>query len=164
MIAWPILGREAIMPLLINPLVRLLSKASPLPGKAVPQMKFRATKSGGLISPMSAIPGTYAIVDIERGLHSPDFRIDDNIYRDVLKHAVRTYFYQRAGFKKTAQTAGPIGRMLQAIWAVGRILKHGRGNPRTNGSRATPMLRISTVAGSTQGTSISIRVGRLAIS
>ena len=54
-----------------------------------------------------AIPGTYAIVDIERGLRSPDFRIDDNVYRDVLKHALRAYFYQRAGFKKTAQAAGP---------------------------------------------------------
>jgi len=53
------------------------------------------------------VPGTYTIVDIERGLRSPDFRIDDNVYRDVLKHAVRMYFYQRAGIKKTAQTAGP---------------------------------------------------------
>jgi hypothetical protein len=53
------------------------------------------------------VPGIYTIVDIERGMRSPDFRIDDNVYRDVLKHAVRTYFYQRAGFKKTAETAGP---------------------------------------------------------
>ncbi len=54
-----------------------------------------------------ADPGTYIIVDIERGLRSPEFRIDDKVYRDVLKHALRTYFYQRAGFEKTAQTAGP---------------------------------------------------------
>ncbi len=53
------------------------------------------------------VPGTYTVVDIERGLRSPDFRIDDRVYRDVLKHALRIYFYQRAGFKKTAQTAGP---------------------------------------------------------
>jgi hypothetical protein len=52
------------------------------------------------------VPGTYTIQDIERGVHSPEFRIGDNVYRDVLKHALRTYFYQRAGFKKTAETAG----------------------------------------------------------
>jgi endoglucanase len=51
-------------------------------------------------------PGRYAIVDIDRGLRSPEFRIDDDVYRDVLKHAVRMYFYQRAGFAKTAETAG----------------------------------------------------------
>ena len=51
-------------------------------------------------------PGKYTVVDLERGLRSPEFRIDDDVYRDVLKHALRTYFYQRAGFKKTPQTAG----------------------------------------------------------
>jgi endoglucanase len=53
------------------------------------------------------IPGTYTVVDIDKGLRSVEFEIDDRVYRDVLKHAVRMYFYQRAGFKKTAETAGP---------------------------------------------------------
>jgi endoglucanase len=52
-------------------------------------------------------PGTYAVVDVERGLRSVEFEIDDRIYRSVLKHAVRMFFYQRAGFEKTAATAGP---------------------------------------------------------
>src|SRR5215467_15804886 len=52
------------------------------------------------------IPGTYTVVDIEKGLRSVEFEIDDSVYRNVLKHAVRMYFYQRAGFKKTAETAG----------------------------------------------------------
>src|SRR6266851_1350567 len=52
------------------------------------------------------IPGTYAVVDIDKGLRSPEFQIDDRVYRNVLKHAVSMYFYQRAGFKKTAETAG----------------------------------------------------------
>jgi hypothetical protein len=52
------------------------------------------------------IPGTYTVVDIEKGLRSVEFKIDDSVYRNVLKHAVRMYFYQRAGFKKTAETAG----------------------------------------------------------
>jgi hypothetical protein len=52
------------------------------------------------------IPGTYTVVDIDRGLRSVEFEIDDRVYRNVLKHSVRMYFYQRAGFEKTAQTAG----------------------------------------------------------
>lgn len=52
------------------------------------------------------VPGTYAIVDLERNVRSYTFRIGDQIYRDVLKHAVRTYFYQRAGFEKTAAHVG----------------------------------------------------------
>jgi endoglucanase len=47
-----------------------------------------------------ASPGLYAIVDVENNLRSPSFRIDTNVYRPVLKHAVRTFFYQRAGFAK----------------------------------------------------------------
>jgi Cellulase N-terminal ig-like domain len=30
------------------------------------------------------IPGTYTIVDIDQGLRSPQFRIDDHVYRDVV--------------------------------------------------------------------------------
>jgi endoglucanase len=52
------------------------------------------------------VPGTYTIVDVEKGLRSVEFEIDDRVYRNVLKHAVRMYFYQRAGFKKTGETAG----------------------------------------------------------
>jgi len=51
-------------------------------------------------------PGTYAVVDIDKGLRSPGFQIDDRVYRNVLTHAVRMYFYQRAGFRKTPETAG----------------------------------------------------------
>jgi endoglucanase len=52
-------------------------------------------------------PGTYAVVDLDKGLRSPKFQIDDRVYRKVLKSATRMYFYQRGGFKKTAETAGP---------------------------------------------------------
>ena len=51
-------------------------------------------------------PGTYAILDVERGIRSVEFEIGDRVYRRVLKHATRMYFYQRAGFKKTAKEAG----------------------------------------------------------
>ena len=46
-------------------------------------------------------------MDIDKGVRSVEFEIDDGVYRNVLKHAVRMYFYQRAGFKKTTETAGP---------------------------------------------------------
>jgi len=51
-------------------------------------------------------PGTYSVVDVEKRMRSPEFQIDDRVYRNVLKHAVRMYFYQRAGFTKAAETAG----------------------------------------------------------
>lgn len=57
-------------------------------------------------------PGTYRIVDVEKNVSSPEFEIDDYVYRSALKHAVRMYYYQRAGFAKSAQTAG-------ADWADG---------------------------------------------
>ena len=50
-------------------------------------------------------PGVYAVVDVENNLRSPAFRIDANVYKPVLKHAVRTFFYQRAGFAKEAPYA-----------------------------------------------------------
>ncbi|MBN1611675.1 MAG: glycoside hydrolase family 9 protein [Polyangiaceae bacterium] len=51
-------------------------------------------------------PGTYTIRDTEKNVRSVEFEIDDSVYRSVLKHAVRMYFYQRAGFAKTAADAG----------------------------------------------------------
>jgi hypothetical protein len=57
-------------------------------------------------------PGTYEIVDVERKLRSARFEIGDNVYRNVLIQAVRTFFYQRAGQIKKAAHAG-------ANWADG---------------------------------------------
>lgn len=51
-------------------------------------------------------PGKYAVVDLEKGVRSPSFAIGDDVYRDVMKHAMRVYFYQRAGFEKKAEFAG----------------------------------------------------------
>ena len=57
-------------------------------------------------------PGTYTVVDNDKKVRSMEFEIDDNVYRSALKHAVRMFFYQRAGFAKTAAFAG-------ADWADG---------------------------------------------
>jgi hypothetical protein len=51
-------------------------------------------------------PGTYTVLDVEKNVRSVEFDIDDNVYRSVLKHTVRMYYYQRAGFAKSAATAG----------------------------------------------------------
>jgi len=51
-------------------------------------------------------PGTYTVLDVDKNVRSVEFDIDDNIYRSPLKHAVRMYYYQRAGFEKSAATAG----------------------------------------------------------
>lgn len=52
------------------------------------------------------IEGTYYVLDIDNNKKSFDFVIKKNVYQEVLKHAMRSFFYQRAGHKKDAQFAG----------------------------------------------------------
>lgn len=51
-------------------------------------------------------PGEYYVLDVEHDVRSFVFRIADDVYRDVLKQAVRALYYQRAGQEKTAELAG----------------------------------------------------------
>ncbi|WP_437876146.1 glycoside hydrolase family 9 protein [Sorangium sp. So ce513] len=51
-------------------------------------------------------PGRYYVLDVENSVRSAEFEIGDAVYREVLKQAVRTFFYQRAGQKKDAAFAG----------------------------------------------------------
>jgi hypothetical protein len=51
-------------------------------------------------------PGRYAVVDIDNGIRSAEFSIGEHIYKDVMKQAVRAFFYQRAGFEKKSEFAG----------------------------------------------------------
>ncbi|MDR1556414.1 MAG: glycoside hydrolase family 9 protein [Tannerellaceae bacterium] len=53
-----------------------------------------------------AAPGTYYILDKEKNLKSYTFSIREDVYNELLKHAVRMFFYQRAGFEKEARFAG----------------------------------------------------------
>lgn len=57
-------------------------------------------------------PGTYFVKDLEQGQRSVTFEIREDVYGRVLDHAVRMFFYQRAGFAKSAETVG-------AAWADG---------------------------------------------
>lgn len=50
--------------------------------------------------------GTYYILDQGTGQRSFDFIISHNVYNEVLKQAMRTFFYQRVGYPKDAQYAG----------------------------------------------------------
>jgi hypothetical protein len=50
-------------------------------------------------------PGSYFVYDVGRKLRSPTFSIGQQVYQDVLKAAVRMYFYQRAGIAKAAPHA-----------------------------------------------------------
>ena len=45
-------------------------------------------------------------MDLEKGIRSADFSIGEHVYKDVMKHALRAYFYQRAGFEKKPEFAG----------------------------------------------------------
>lgn len=56
--------------------------------------------------------GSYYILDVSNNVKSFEFEISAAVYNELLKHAVRTFFYQRAGFAKDAQYAG-------AAWADG---------------------------------------------
>jgi endoglucanase len=51
-------------------------------------------------------PGRYEVVDLEKGIRSADFSIGEHVYKDVMKHALRAFFYQRAGFEKKPEFAG----------------------------------------------------------
>ncbi|HKK81010.1 MAG TPA: cellulase N-terminal Ig-like domain-containing protein, partial [Prolixibacteraceae bacterium] len=49
--------------------------------------------------------GSYYVLDIDNNYLSYAFQISPSVYNEVLKHAMRTFFYQRAGFAKKAQYA-----------------------------------------------------------
>lgn len=45
-------------------------------------------------------PGDYYLYDVEKNVSSHVFKIGEEVYREVLKQAVRVYFYQRLNFAK----------------------------------------------------------------
>jgi len=49
--------------------------------------------------------GSYYILDIQNNVRSYTFDIADDVYNTALKHAVRSFFYQRAGFAKQSPYA-----------------------------------------------------------
>ncbi len=51
-------------------------------------------------------PGTYYVLDVDQDVRSVIFDISESVYAEVLRHAVRTFYYQRAGQEKLAAHAG----------------------------------------------------------
>lgn len=51
-------------------------------------------------------PGEYYVLDVANSVQSHPFRIADDVYADVLKHAARMFYYQREGTEKLAAHAG----------------------------------------------------------
>ncbi|WP_169334030.1 glycoside hydrolase family 9 protein [Cytophaga aurantiaca] len=45
-------------------------------------------------------PGSYYVLDVQKNIRSYAFDIKDDVYNQVLKQAVRFFFYQRSGFAK----------------------------------------------------------------
>lgn len=74
--------------------------------------------NGGMLDPKSgdhawrldfssvSAPGVYYVLDVDGKVRSDLFRVADDVYRVVMRHAFRTFFYQRAGFEKQPQFAG----------------------------------------------------------
>ena len=58
----------------------------------------------------AAEPGRYFVFDVAHNARSPGFEIGPHVYRDILKAALRTYFYQRSAMVKAPAFAG-------ACWA-----------------------------------------------
>ncbi len=51
-------------------------------------------------------PGSYYILDVDKNVRSYGFDISPTIYNSVLRHAMRSFFYQRVGYAKEARYAG----------------------------------------------------------
>ncbi len=56
--------------------------------------------------------GSYYILDADRQVRSPTFRIAQTVYRDALKASLRMYYYQRSGLAKVTPYA-------EACWTDG---------------------------------------------
>src|SRR5258707_10247234 len=59
------------------------------------------------------------LVDLEQGIRSPDFSIGEHVYKDVMKHALRAFFYQRAGFEKKPERSEErrVGKECRSRWS-----------------------------------------------
>ena len=68
----------------------------PISGDKVWWFDFSSVKAGG----------KYFLEDATTKVKSAEFVISDDVYKDVLKVAFKTFYYQRAGFKKDANFAG----------------------------------------------------------
>lgn len=110
----PRIGYDAIAPFVPGRALALVDVAT---GEIV--ASGRATPwSDGALDPVSgdrawwfdfsfvSRPGRYVVADPEKRVRSAEFSIAEAVYRPVLVRAVRMFFYQRAGVRKSAEHAG----------------------------------------------------------
>lgn len=60
--------------------------------------------------------GEYYILDVNNNVKSYTFTISKDVYKDVLRQAVKTFFYQRSGFRKDDRYAGHWADEASHIW------------------------------------------------
>lgn len=53
------------------------------------------------------VAGDYYLYDATHNIRSENFKIGNDVYKEVMQHAVRSYFYQRSNFAKQAPYADP---------------------------------------------------------
>jgi endoglucanase len=90
-------------------------------------------------SPVTA-PGDYYLYDVTMTVKSNYFRIADDVYSEVLKHAMRTFFYQRSGFAK--QTPYADARWTDGASHLG-TLQDKNCRPATDPNNAAQALDLS---------------------
>ena len=71
--------------------------------------------------------GSYYVFDVSNNVGSYRFEINDNVYEEVLKQAIRTFYYQRINFAKQAP-------YTNTKWADGACFE-GVGQDRSATSR-----------------------------
>lgn len=80
--------------------------------------------------------GTYFIYDDTRKARSATFRISPQVYTDVLKAAVKTFYYQRSGFAKQAPSADACWIDEPAFLGPGQDLEARDITDRKNAAKA----------------------------
>ena len=101
-------------------------------------------------------PGEYVVTSGDGAQVSAAFRVDAGVYKPLLREAFRTFYYQRAGFAKSAPQAGAAGPTRRAIWGPDRTARRGSFRRRTMRARRGTC----AAAGMIPETIIRIRTGR----
>jgi Ca2+-binding RTX toxin-like protein len=84
-------------------------------------------------------PGNYVIRNSRTGEISDTFEVADDVYKDVLIAATRTFFYQRSGFAKQTPYADPKWTDGAAFLGPGQDTEARFVNDKTNASLARDM-------------------------
>jgi hypothetical protein len=80
--------------------------AAPIPWKAGAVDALSGDRGWWFDFSSITTPGNYYVYDAARNARSATFRIDPHVYRNVLKAAMRMYYYQRSALAKTESFAG----------------------------------------------------------